>query len=68
VKELLGNLVGTPGYDKAMAKIQANWTANAPHLTVGSFYEDALMQNTVHGVDFSAKNIALFGKAYMAKA
>jgi peptide/nickel transport system substrate-binding protein len=67
VKELLGNPIGTPGYDKALAKIQANWTDQVPHLTVGSFYEDALMQNTVHGVAFSAKGIPLYGKAYLAK-
>jgi peptide/nickel transport system substrate-binding protein len=68
VQDLLGNLIGTPGYDKAMAKIQANWTEQAPHLTVGSFYEDALMQNKVRGIEFSAKNVMLLGKAYLAKA
>jgi peptide/nickel transport system substrate-binding protein len=68
VKDLLANPIGSPGYNKAMAKIQANWTDQVPHLTVGSFYEDQLMQNKVQGVEFSAKNVMLWGKMYLAKA
>jgi peptide/nickel transport system substrate-binding protein len=67
MKDLLSNPIGTTGYDKALAKIQAIFTDQVPNLSVGSFYEDLLMQNTVHGVEFSAKNDALFGKAYLAK-
>jgi peptide/nickel transport system substrate-binding protein len=68
LKELLGQPIGTPGYDKALAKIQAIVTDQVPHLTVGSFYEDQLMQNKVQGVDFTAKNVMLWGKVYLAKA
>jgi peptide/nickel transport system substrate-binding protein len=68
IKQLLSNPIGTAGYKKGMDMMQAVFTKDVPNIPIGSFYEDALMQNKVHGVEFSAKGIALFGKAYLAKS
>jgi peptide/nickel transport system substrate-binding protein len=68
IKTLLSNPIGTAGYKKGMDMVQAVFTKDVPNIPIGSFYEDALMQNKVQGVEFSAKGIALFGKAYLAKA
>jgi peptide/nickel transport system substrate-binding protein len=68
IKQILSSPIGTAGYKKGMDMMQAVFTKDVPNITVGSFYEDALMQNKVHGIEWSAKNIALFGKAYMDKS
>jgi peptide/nickel transport system substrate-binding protein len=64
--ELAATPIGTPAYQAAINKAQALQIELAPLLVVGSFPEATLMQNTVHGVDFTTHQIALWGKAYLA--
>jgi peptide/nickel transport system substrate-binding protein len=68
IKTLLSNPIGTAGYKKGMDMMQAVLTKDVPTIVAGSFKEDALMQNKIHGMEFSAKGIALFAKAYLAKS
>jgi peptide/nickel transport system substrate-binding protein len=57
---------GSPAYDTAMTKVQSLMTELAPFIMVGSFNEAVLMQNKVHGIEFTGPGLSLFGRAYLA--
>jgi peptide/nickel transport system substrate-binding protein len=59
-------LLGTQGYSDAIAKVAEVQAKLVPTVNIGSFYEAVLYQNNVKGLVFTAKNIILWGKAYLA--
>jgi peptide/nickel transport system substrate-binding protein len=68
VDELNASVVGTPAYDKTLAKVQAMKNELVPEVAIGSFSEATLMQKNLKNVEYSYSLLPLFGNAYLAKS
>jgi peptide/nickel transport system substrate-binding protein len=58
--------VGTPGYQKAIDKIQQLQTQLVPQVFDGSYPEATLISSSLHGVVMTRGDTALYGQAFLA--